>query len=36
MPVLKVSARTGVGMEEFLRLLTSHREELRTAVAAAR
>lgn len=33
MPVLKVSAKTGAGMEEFLGLLKSHHDELRAAVA---
>jgi Ni2+-binding GTPase involved in maturation of urease and hydrogenase len=33
MPVLKLSAKTGEGMEEYLRLLAARLSELRQAAA---
>jgi hypothetical protein len=34
MPVLKLSAKTGEGMEDYLNFLTARRDELRAAVAS--
>ena len=34
MPVQKLSAKTGEGMEDYLNFLTARRDELRAAVAS--
>jgi hydrogenase nickel incorporation protein HypB len=34
MPVLKISAKTGEGMEQYLDFLTARRSELRSVIAS--